>query len=431
MTQRHPYEDDLKAYIDGELSLLRRIAVARHLARCASCRMEIAQMSQITEQLRPETHEALDPALRAKILSDLGANSTSPVRAPKRRLAPLVIGSAVAVMAYCVLIPAFMTAHEKARNVSASQASMHVSQSLNRVSANDERMEHVVNANGNAQLQMKDPDSRYQDVNKVQTLSGLPTHGAPQRVEFATKSPAAMNIAGSIDGNDAVRQVHNEASIGVEVANADTASESLETLVKGVGGYIAESSLSTNGDGKRSADISVKVPVDQFASVMTQIGKFGKVTAKSVSGEDITEQASDADQAEQIMEDEVRRTDAQLKARGKRATWRDQEQARDLRIQLAQSRARLQLLKKMARLSDIDVTLSEKGKETPKVSSTFLTNLTASTGDATNSLASAFGRVLALVIWIIAYAPLWVPALLAYRWWARKQAKAETMSTSS
>jgi hypothetical protein len=429
MTQRHPYEDDLKAYIDGELSLLRRIAVVRHLARCASCRMEIAQMSQITEELRRETHEALDPALRAKILSDLGVHSESPVRAPKKRLPPLLIGAAGIVLAYCVFMPVFSKAGSKARNVSASQASMGVSQSLNRVSTNNERMEHVVN--GNVQLQIKDPDSRYQDVNKVQTFSTLPAHGAPQRVEFASKSPAAMNIAGSIDGNDAVRQVHNEASIGVEVTNADAASESLETLVKGVGGYIAESSLSTNGDGKRSADISVKVPVDQFASVMTQIGKFGKVTAKSVSGEDITEQASDADQAEQIMEDEVRRTDAQLKARGKRATWRDQEQARDLRIQLAQSRARLQLLKKMARLSDIEVTLSEKGKETPKVSSTFLTNLTASTGDATNSLASAFGRVLALVIWIIAYSPLWVPALLAYRWWARKQAKAETMSTSS
>ena len=46
------YEEDLKAYIDGELPKLRSFAVRRHLTQCASCREEIITMTQIAEELR-------------------------------------------------------------------------------------------------------------------------------------------------------------------------------------------------------------------------------------------------------------------------------------------------------------------------------------------------------------------------------------------
>ncbi|MGI4787951.1 MAG: anti-sigma factor family protein, partial [Janthinobacterium lividum] len=63
------YEDDLKAYLDGELSWLRRQAIRRHLTHCASCQKEILEMTQIAEDLRSaEPTEALSPALREKLL---------------------------------------------------------------------------------------------------------------------------------------------------------------------------------------------------------------------------------------------------------------------------------------------------------------------------------------------------------------------------
>ena len=46
------YQDDLKAYLDKELPLFRRLAVREHLTRCASCREEITQMTQMTTELR-------------------------------------------------------------------------------------------------------------------------------------------------------------------------------------------------------------------------------------------------------------------------------------------------------------------------------------------------------------------------------------------
>ncbi|BDI30181.1 hypothetical protein CCAX7_22320 [Capsulimonas corticalis] len=438
MTQRHAYEDDLKAYIDGELSLLRRLAVARHLAHCASCRMEVAQMSQITEELRPETDEALDPNLRAKILADLGPASTSPVRT-RRKLRPMPVfaGSVAAIAVLWCLAPIFTANH-----LGSPMAAKHIGLGLTQYAQDyDERSVATVPAQS-----MTPPGAYYNSANRTFAPTQTFDSNGKNGVTLQIKNPESrfMDDSGRIDakqsppvtysvklsdkeaGVDSTRLVHNEASIGVEVANSEASSADLATLVKGVGGYEAENSLTTDENGIRSADVTVKVPVDQFDNVMTQIGKFGKVTSKSITGEDITEKTSDADQAEQVMEDEVRRTDAELKSRGKRVTWRDQEQARDLRIQLNQSRARLELLKKMARLSSIEVTLNEKAKDPPKVTSNFWTNLWASTGAATDTLAAAFGRVLALVIWFVAYAPLWIPAILGYRWWAKKNKREES-----
>ena len=83
------YQDDLKAYVDGELSPVARLAVRLHLTHCASCREEIAFMGQAaTELKRRETENPLDSALRARILGVAFADVQGPVfNAPRARRA--------------------------------------------------------------------------------------------------------------------------------------------------------------------------------------------------------------------------------------------------------------------------------------------------------------------------------------------------------
>ncbi|HZO87966.1 MAG TPA: zf-HC2 domain-containing protein [Chthonomonadaceae bacterium] len=68
MSNCETIRDDLKAYVDGQLSLLRKSEVALHLARCAGCRREAEAMRRIGDQLRALDLEALDSELRARIL---------------------------------------------------------------------------------------------------------------------------------------------------------------------------------------------------------------------------------------------------------------------------------------------------------------------------------------------------------------------------
>src|SRR5688500_858725 len=70
---------ELKAYHDGELPLVQRLAVRRHLAHCAACREEMRIMEKIGQQLQAEETPAqatLNPALREKILTAIPGQST-------------------------------------------------------------------------------------------------------------------------------------------------------------------------------------------------------------------------------------------------------------------------------------------------------------------------------------------------------------------
>lgn len=62
--------DDLKAYVDNELSAARRLVVRIHLARCGSCRKELAMLVRIADELRSRDTGTLDAALRYRILAE-------------------------------------------------------------------------------------------------------------------------------------------------------------------------------------------------------------------------------------------------------------------------------------------------------------------------------------------------------------------------
>ena len=446
-------QDDLKAYADGELLLPRRFAVRRHLTRCASCREEIAQMTQISEDLRAsEPADALDPALRAKILGmaeeeptparsspplperegkEVGP-TTSPLRPPapggplrskevgsRNRLALRWALAGAALAAWFVFFPIFQRVHEDARY-------------MNRV---------VTSEAVPPPASPGPPPPKQKPVTFTARLSNReagPSHnGTGDRVVYGTfgveRKVFAKDIAGNIQTYDTLnastaapqRQVHKEATIGVQVANPEATSDKVADMVKETGGFIAGNTLDTGTDGLKTAELTVKVPVAQLETFMGQVARLGNVQSKNVTGEDITEKKSDADQTENVLEGDVQTSEARLKALGPRAKWHDEQATRDLRTQLAEARARLLLLKRMAALSTVTVDLTQ----TPKVQAVapatggFLSGLRASTHDALGSLVSSAGALIALAIWLLAYAPLWLPAGLLVRYGMREYRK--------
>ena len=440
-----PFQDDLKAYLDGELSWLRRLAVRRHLTQCASCRKEISQMTQIAEDLREsETDAALPAELRAKILAVTGeeapppqvwgagkkghSSPVPPLLGARGRTRP-ALGWAIAGVALIAWFICYPMLHTL--NYTRGAQALYSPMDAKRI-----QMEHGLSprlkpspqkpvqlqvrlsdreagvddngasaANPKVYVQIKNPDSVYQ------TFGGNGIVPAP---------PAAKPQIQTADVvGDSLRQVHKEASIGVQVPNPETTSDTVETMVTATGGYVAANNLSTGDDGMKTAELIVKVPVAQFETFLSQISKLGNVQSKNITGEDITEKTSDADQTEAVLEDDVQQSEARLKALGGKAKWHDQEATRELRIQLAQARARLVLLKRMAALGTLTIDLSQTPKAVPPpppVTGGFLSGLKGTTHDALLSLLNSAGALLALVIWLLAYAPLWIPLLLVGRY---------------
>ena len=425
MTDCQQFADDLKAYADGELPWLQRRAVRRHLTRCASCREEISAMTQIAEDLRStEPEDALSPSLREKLLEVLlapnnGGTRLDPSNSPiigvggasSRKRPVLAWGIAGgALIAWFVLFPMFHAAHEASQQgafQSAPSAAHEMHKSAVRLPASHTApgqpvsftvrlsdREAGIDNNGQPSIQIKNPNSQYQD-----------------------RSGAAQTF----DANEVVsipdRQVHKEASIGIQVANPEATGDTVETMVKETGGYVAANNLTTGDDGLKTGELIVKVPVTQFETFLAQVAKLGNVQSKNISGEDITEKTSDATQTEGVLEDDVQQSEARLKLLGGKAKWRDEEATRDLRIQLAQARARLVLLKRMAALGTLTIDLSQTPKAVPPapVTGGFWDGLKANTHDALQSLIGSAGALLALVIWLLAYAPIWVTIILVGR----------------
>jgi len=215
------------------------------------------------------------------------------------------------------------------------------------------------------------------------------------------------------------RQVHKEASLTVEVANAEQQTEAVERLVKESKGYVAQNQLSTVEDNTRQASLTCKVPVDQFDTVMGQIARLGLLKGKTLSGEDITEKVSDEQETGHVLRADIATTQEKLKTRRKRSeTVHDEETLRQLRIRVAQSQARLKMLTRLGVLSEITVELDEKPKNpAPEVkpASPFMDEVSGTGQAAAHSFLMALRLPVQLLVWIVVYSPLWALLIYGYR----------------
>jgi anti-sigma factor RsiW len=216
------------------------------------------------------------------------------------------------------------------------------------------------------------------------------------------------------------RDIHREGEIGVEVARIEESSNSVEQWTKETsGGYVASNELTTGDDGVKTASLLIKVPVNEFDGMMKKIAGLGNVTAKHVSGEDLTERISDTGQEKKSLQEQIDEEAAQI---GKiKNHWERQDarnQLSDLKIRQAQAQGRLEMLKKMATLSSISVDLHEKAKAVagPKASGGLMDEMSDTLHSAGQSIAEVAKLPLTLLIWIIAYSPLWILLALGYRY---------------
>jgi hypothetical protein len=461
MTEHERYQADLKAYQDNELPLFLRLALRRHVAACPACREELMQMTQVTEEVRADearidgSTPSIDAPLKNRILDTYRPPTRQRESTSIRGISPRNLAAAATILVVAVV---FVGKSEK-RHYEPQVTKAQVARAVNDVRGiSSESAPSAVPNGSSTQYYATTTNSTHEGPTATLyapvDASGVPaskatgavrnfTVGASAPVTLSTNAQTGTNPGGNnatltwrpienqanynvYSSASLTRRVHKEATITVDVGDPEATSDDIEGKVKGAGGFVASNSLTTGDDGRKTASMTLKVPVAQFETILGQVAHLGDVKEKNVTGEDITEQVSDAGQKENVLEDEVNRADARLKQLGKKTKWDDAETARDLRIQLAQSRARLVLLKKLGELSEIDVTLTQKLKPTPPPASGFMTGMNDTTRSAVGSLLDAVSTLVTIVIWIAVYAPIWIPAgLFGRRLYRRYRAGVE------
>ncbi|RYX81876.1 DUF4349 domain-containing protein [bacterium] len=451
---------DLKAFADGELSPFARFFVARHLRGCPSCREELIQMQTLSTELRESDPEAapLSSDLRAHILEN--APTSDDIQEGEiirpRRISPrkVIFAVGLSVVAAIILFPTFGKPRENARRGVAydlpadpNSSSFNSSRGIGGPVAMSPIMPPAPpapsagavgdDARRRAETESSRAASDFKSSNSPAALDQLKnTQGDEQQAVSSNGNGStdfSVNLASPSGRNEtfsavpATRAVHREGSISVSVQNAEAAGDEATSIIKNAGGFVANTTLQTGNGQRRTAVLDCRVPVTQFETVAKKIGALGKVRAKALSGQDITAQVAQSGARRQTLSNELSIAQARLaKLENSRKPnsydiYRLRAEVRTLRMQASQARAALETLQKYGSLSSLYVSLQDGDPTiaTPQAAGWFDT-LSPSTQAAWSAFASNARLPVQLIMWILAYSPLWIPALIIYRKYGRK-----------
>ena len=377
-------------------------------------------MENISHHLKADEPNGLAPALRSRLIAAAPGDADSPAELAavpfwRTRGLQLCIGGAITAVVAIILFPVFAQSRQYARK-GAEFAGVPPP-------ASDFRMSQGANRSLESPTKTGPRSGSHAPV--IGSSGGetfaIPSDppGAPPaslRWHSGTDSMEQMNkerqpFRGSTLPDLTGRQVVREATISLNVVKLEEKSESVERMVKELGGFVASNQLSTGQEGLRTAALTVRVPVQKFDDFLRDVSRMGEVTGKNVTGEDITEKVSDEKQGATVLWQELNDVRARLR---KGRTWHDEETERQLKIRIAQVEGRLELMRKLAALAKVEITLTEKPKTAIK-SGGFLSEMSDTGRAAVNSFFNAARIPVLLLIWAVAYAPIWIPLAIGYR----------------
>jgi anti-sigma factor RsiW len=417
-----PWCDELKAYLDGELNPGARTGIEAHLETCPACREELDLMRLIEAELRADEDAApatLNEDLKSRILQAAAGlpqqEARNPFSAPTKSATRgpwwnqfALYGGTIGVAALLIVAGLTISGSRIKNTFNTAASSINTSTGDERYSADG--------ADGS-------PAPMAAPAVPGESAPAGPVRSAPS---FGMADGANKLSLDNQPWVPADRQIHKSAQLGVGVPDADAASDSVEKLVHDAGGYVESNSLQTGTDGLRSATMELKIPVDHFEASIRQISALGNVTQKNIQTEDITERSAAAQARAGVLNQELAIGEARLSAATKKAkhagdTAVVRDEVRQLRVQNAEARARAEVLRKSASLSDLSLILSEKTKPVQPVG--FWEESGNSLHEAWTSFQSTAQLPLKALIWILAYSPFWIPVFLIWRKYGRRPAE--------
>lgn len=220
--------------------------------------------------------------------------------------------------------------------------------------------------------------------------------------------PSAASDAGVRPASMIVRT--GDAS--VEVDSLERAVAQVRAIAQRVGGFVANTSLSSGRDQLRSATLELKVPSPRFDEVVVGLKPIGRVEAVNVRAEDVGEEYVDL----AAREANARRLEARLITLLERSTARlsdvlavERELAR-VREDIERAEGRLRFLRTRVAMSTFEVTVHEPPPIVAR---------TGSKSPIAEAFRDAWRNFVGFVAWLIAASGVLIPlaALGALVWW--------------
>jgi hypothetical protein len=278
----HPYEqEEVMAYLDGELSVGRASGVAAHLRECTECAELAEQMRGVSVQLANWNVEPAPASLANGVESARKDRALPKVERPKGiagwldgKFAPLGrrwawgVGGAVAVAVLLLFIgrPNSLRAPDAARLAS-------------------ERLRSQV-----ASKQLMAPAPPPSD-NASQMAAALYRERAQisESLEVNPEASGAPRPAPPVTGP----MIARTASVSLIVKDFGPVEGTVKAIVLRHNGYIASLNTASPQDSARTLSATLQIPSAQLEAAVAELKQLGRVEQETQSGEEVTKEFTD------------------------------------------------------------------------------------------------------------------------------------------
>ena len=312
MRSTHPFEqDEVMAYLDGEISADRASEIAQHMQQCAECRELAASFRNLSHELAVWEIEPSSARLseqmheQAATLADgrVKTGSTVLQLTPVQRLYGAISswkqgrpawalgGALVAILALAVGIPSlyrnaafssYVASRDGAPFAAKSRSAPGLTGNVGGRPPRPEQLEEykkwIAQQQISSSLENQSPAQRY-------SVSIEPGDAAP--------APPIAPSAKTVASLEAAPMIARTASLALVVKNFEGIESAVKAVVSRHSGYIGELSTSAPPDAAKTFSATLRVPSAQLEPVLAELKQLGRADQESQAGEEVTKQYVD------------------------------------------------------------------------------------------------------------------------------------------
>jgi len=251
-----------------------------------------------------------------------------------------------------------------------------------------------------------------EEFRRLESMKGGEAEGATASLPAPNppQSPLALNRS---------RMVVQTAQIDVRVPDAKQALSDASGMAQGLGGFVESSGISGVQGGLPVATIQIRVPQASFAVAMQRLRDMGEILSETSSGEDVTAQYADVDARLKVLRQEEEQYRSILGATKKISEVLEvKDRLGQVRQEIESLDAQRRVLKDQAALSTITATFQQMvavGK--PSAPKNWLEEVWAASVNALSSVGVFLGKV---GVFLFVFSPIWLPIALLIWWLVRR-----------